>query len=64
MYTKCYPSTMSRDNSLVISARLTEEEARMLVELVQPYEKLGVALRRLVREAHARQGAPAAEGSR
>lgn len=48
---------MANDNSLVISARLTEEEARMLVDLVRPSEKLGAALRRLLREAHERRAA-------
>ena len=42
------------NNANVVAARLTEEEARQLVDLARPGEKASTVLRRLVREAHDR----------
>lgn len=46
---------LSVDNTTVVTARLTEDEARMLVELARPSEKASAVLRRLVREAYERR---------
>lgn len=54
----------SMSNANVVTARLTDEEARMLVALALPTEKTSSALRRLIREAHERSMQPRPDAGR